>query len=194
MDANHALPTQGNLEVQEEMKVLNTKALLVREWAQLVESEIMNAIISPNIENSDMLCPPTDASTAPGIDSMDDKIHGIVYHQSPSSDVHSSQEAPTTAAPEETKNQALPLPPATQGSPVNPCPCTSDAIYASCIRLRQHLDEASNLGNMSGVCACFKQYAFLKAFGIGVVARTCPLIVEHLEAMVSVTSPLQVVT
>ena len=193
MDANHALPIEDNLEVQEETKMLNTKALLVQEWAQLVGYEIMDAIISPNIDDSDMLCPPTDASAAPGIDSVDDKIHGVVYHQSPSSSVHSSQEVPTTATREETKNQALPLPPVTQGSPVNHCPCTPHAIYRSCMRLRQHLDEASNLGNPYRVCTCFKDYSF-RLLRNYMVARTCPLIVEHLEDMVSVTSPLQVVT
>ena len=117
-----------------------------------------------------------------------------MYHQSRPSSVHPSQEVPTTAALEETKNQALPLPPAIQGSSVNPCPCTSDKIFASCTRLRQHLDEASNLGNTSGVCTCFEEYGFLKAYGVMVVEWTCPLIVEHLEAMVGVASPLQTVT
>lgn len=83
---------------------------------------------------------------------------------------------------------------APQGPPVNPCNCTSDVIYGSCQRLRQHLDESYDLGSMSGACTCFAQYEFLRFYHIVVVARTCPLIVEHLEAMVSLTSPLRVVT
>ena len=102
--ANHALPIEGNLEVQEETKMSNTKAFLVRQWAQQVEFAIMNAVISSNIQSSDILCP-TDASTAPGIDSTDEKIHRAVHHQSPSSSVHSSQGVSPTVAPEEAKTQ-----------------------------------------------------------------------------------------
>lgn len=89
------------------------------------------------------------------------------------------------------------LPPSSatpQSPPVNPCNCTSDVIHGSCLQLRRHLYEASNLGNMSEKCACFEKYGFLMKYDLVVVAKTCPLIVEHLETMVILTSPLRVVT
>ena len=81
-----------------------------------------------------------------------------------------------------------------QKSPVNSCICTSDEIFQSCPQFHQHQDEASNTGNLSGVCTCFAKYEFPWNYGIMVVARTCPIIVEHLKVMVSLISILRVVT
>jgi len=67
------------------------------------------------------------------------------------------------------------------------CPCNPAAIFQSCLELQQHLVEASHSENMSGACTCFATYGFLAKYGTMMVVRTCPLILEHLAAMVSLS-------
>ena len=103
--SNHASTGKSNLEVQEETKMLNTKHSLVQQWAQQIEDERRNEVLSPKSQNPDILCPPNDANTPPVIDSTAEKISGVEDHQSPSSNVHSSQDVSPTVAPEETETQ-----------------------------------------------------------------------------------------
>ena len=102
--SNHASTGKSNPEVQEETKMLNMNHSLVQQWAQQVEDERRNEVLSPKSQNPDILCPPNDTKAPPVIDSTDEKTRGVKDHQSPSG-VHSSPDVSPTVAPEETETQ-----------------------------------------------------------------------------------------